>query len=121
MRAVVLSRSGGPTHSNCPTFPCRQSAPGSYALGFIQRPSNHINCQIRRGDYADLVPLPAIIGHDVPGVVEEARTDVTGFAADDRPTVHFLSVLDPVPNGTSSTSTLWPASRRTSIMLRRPA
>ncbi|WP_264004382.1 alcohol dehydrogenase catalytic domain-containing protein, partial [Mycolicibacterium sphagni] len=32
---------------------------------------NPLDYQIRRGDYADYVPLPAIIGHDISGVIEE--------------------------------------------------
>lgn len=40
---------------------------------------NPLDYQIRRGDYTDHVPLPAIIGHDVSGVVEERGTDVTEF------------------------------------------
>ena len=38
---------------------------------------------MRRGDYADLVPLPAITGHDVSGVVEEVGPGVTAFAPGD--------------------------------------
>lgn len=44
---------------------------------------NPLDCQIRRGDYADQVPLPAITGHDVSGVVEEVGSHVTEFRAGD--------------------------------------
>ena len=44
---------------------------------------NPLDTQIRRGDYADDVPLPAIIGHDVSGVVEEKGADVSEFEIGD--------------------------------------
>ncbi|MFC7556622.1 zinc-dependent alcohol dehydrogenase family protein [Pseudoroseomonas wenyumeiae] len=44
---------------------------------------NPLDCQIRRGDYTDYVPLPAIIGHDISGVVEEVGSDVTEFGIGD--------------------------------------
>jgi NADPH2:quinone reductase len=44
---------------------------------------NPLDYQIRRGDYLDLVPLPAITGHDVSGVVEEVGPGVTTFAPGD--------------------------------------
>ncbi|MBC8068925.1 MAG: zinc-binding dehydrogenase [Deltaproteobacteria bacterium] len=40
---------------------------------------NPLDLQIRRGDYADYVPLPAVIGHDISGVVEEKGADVSEF------------------------------------------
>lgn len=44
---------------------------------------NPLDCQIRRGDYADQVELPAIIGHDVSGVVDQIGSDVTEFSVGD--------------------------------------
>ncbi|MBB4865728.1 NADPH2:quinone reductase [Pseudomonas nitritireducens] len=44
---------------------------------------NPLDYQVRRGDYADLVPLPAITGHDISGVVEEVGPGVTAFAPGD--------------------------------------
>ncbi|MEG2803177.1 zinc-dependent alcohol dehydrogenase family protein [Stenotrophomonas sp.] len=44
---------------------------------------NPLDYQVRRGDYADLVPRPAITGHDVSGVVEAVGPGVTRFAPGD--------------------------------------
>src|SRR5690606_268471 len=44
---------------------------------------NPLDYQVRRGDYADLVPLPTITGHDVSGVVEEVGPGVTAFSPGD--------------------------------------
>lgn len=44
---------------------------------------NPLDYQIRRGDYVDYVPLPAIIGHDVSGVVEETGAEVREFQIGD--------------------------------------
>ncbi|WP_199171422.1 MULTISPECIES: zinc-dependent alcohol dehydrogenase family protein [Luteimonas] len=44
---------------------------------------NPLDYQIRRGDYAAYVPLPAIIGHDISGVIEEIGAEVTEFRVGD--------------------------------------
>lgn len=44
---------------------------------------NPLAYQIRRGDYPADVPLPAIIGHDVSGVVEETGAEVREFEVGD--------------------------------------
>ena len=44
---------------------------------------NPLDYQVRRGDYPDLVPLPAITGHDVSGVVEAVGAGVTAYAPGD--------------------------------------
>nr|WP_269806069.1 zinc-dependent alcohol dehydrogenase family protein [Pseudomonas asiatica] len=44
---------------------------------------NPLDYQVRRGDYHDLVQLPAITGHDVSGVVEAVGAGVTAFAPGD--------------------------------------
>jgi NADPH2:quinone reductase len=44
---------------------------------------NPLDYQVRRGDYRDLVPLPAITGHDVSGVVEAVGPGVTTFSPGD--------------------------------------
>lgn len=83
MKAVVLSRFGGADAFELldvllPPVGARQLRVRVHATAV-----NPLDYQIRRGDYADLVPLPSIIGHDVSGVVEETGADVTEFAAGD--------------------------------------
>ncbi|MBC3948591.1 zinc-dependent alcohol dehydrogenase family protein [Pseudomonas folii] len=83
MKAMMLIAFGGPD-----SFELRdvtKPAPGSgEVLVRIHATSiNPLDYQVRRGDYADLVSLPAISGHDVSGVVEEVGPGVTAFASGD--------------------------------------
>lgn len=44
---------------------------------------NPLDYQVRRGDYPGLVPLSAITGHDVSGVVEAVGPGGTSFVPSD--------------------------------------
>lgn len=83
MKAVVLTRFGGAEAFDLRDVPVPPVGPRQLRVRVHATAVNPLDYQIRRGDYADLVPLPAIIGHDVSGVVEEAGADVTEFAAGD--------------------------------------
>jgi NADPH2:quinone reductase len=83
MKAVVLTRFGKADAFETrdvavPTVGSRQVRVRVHATAV-----NPLDYQIRRGDYPDSVPLPAIIGHDVSGVVEEAGSHVTEFGVGD--------------------------------------
>lgn len=83
MKAAVLTRFGGPDvfeirDVQVPTVGSRQIRVRVHATAV-----NPLDYQIRRGDYTDYVPLPAIIGHDISGVVEELGSDVDEFAVGD--------------------------------------
>lgn len=83
MKAVVLTRFGGPDAFElrevaAPPVGARQVRVRVHATAI-----NPLDYQIRRGDYPDQVPLPAIIGHDISGVIEEVGSDVTEFGAGD--------------------------------------
>lgn len=83
---------------------------------------NPLDYQIRRGDYPDLVPLPAIIGHDVSGVVEETGASVSEFDIGDEVyyTPKIFAARVPTPSTMSRTSTWSLASRATSAISRPP-
>ena len=49
----------------------------------MRRRSTRSTTRSARGDYADQVALPAIIGHDVSGVVDQIGSDVTEFRIGD--------------------------------------
>lgn len=83
MKAIVLTRFGGPDVFDLRDVPAPPVGPRQLCVRVHATAVNPLDYQIRRGDYADLVPLPAIIGHDVSGVVEEAGAYVTEFAAGD--------------------------------------
>jgi NADPH:quinone reductase-like Zn-dependent oxidoreductase len=84
MKAVVLARFGGADafelrDVEVPRVGARQVRVRVHASAV-----NPLDYQIRRGDYADLVPLPAIIGHDVSGVIEQVGSDVREFGVGDQ-------------------------------------
>ena len=83
MKAQLLTSFGGPE-----SFELREVAKpvaqAGQVLVRVQATSiNPLDYQVRRGDYADLVPLPGITGHDVSGVVEEVGPGVTAFKPGD--------------------------------------
>lgn len=83
MKAIVLSKFGGfdafeLREVAVPDVGARQVRVRVHATAI-----NPLDYQIRRGDYADQVPLPAIIGHDVSGVIEELGSGVTDFEVGD--------------------------------------
>ena len=83
MKAVVLTRFGGRDAFELRDVPVPPVGPRQLRVRVHASAVNPLDYQIRRGDYADLVTLPAIIGHDVSGVVEETGADVTEFAGGD--------------------------------------
>lgn len=83
MKAAVLTRFGGPDAFELRDVPVAPVGPRQVRVRVHATAVNPLDYQIRRGDYADFVPLPAIIGHDVSGVVEEAGSHVTEFAVGD--------------------------------------
>lgn len=83
MKAIVLEKFGdydafALRDVSVPTVGSRQLRVRVHATAI-----NPLDYQIRRGDYVDYVPLPAIIGHDVSGVVEEKGSEVTEFEIGD--------------------------------------
>jgi len=83
MQAVVLSRFGGPDAFEFREAPVPDLGPRQVRVRVHATAVNPLDYQIRRGDYADYVPLPAIIGHDISGVVEEVGSGVDEFSLGD--------------------------------------
>ncbi|MCO8277527.1 zinc-dependent alcohol dehydrogenase family protein [Actinoplanes sp. TRM 88003] len=83
MKAVVLTRFGGVDAFELRDVPVAEVGPRQVRVRVHATAVNPLDFQIRRGDYADQVPLPAIIGHDISGVVEETGSHVTEFRAGD--------------------------------------
>jgi NADPH:quinone reductase-like Zn-dependent oxidoreductase len=83
MKAVVLTRFGGPDAFEPRQVPVPPTGPRQVRVRVYATALNPLDYQIRRGDYKDHVPLPAIIGHDISGVVEEVGSEVEEFAAGD--------------------------------------
>lgn len=83
MKAMVLEKFGGYDAFELRDVPVAAVRPRQVRVRVHATAINPLDYQIRRGDYVDYVPLPAIIGHDVSGVVEEKGSDVTGFEVGD--------------------------------------
>ncbi len=83
MKAAVLSQFGGADMFEIRDVPVPSVGPREARVRVHATSINPLDYQIRRGDYADHVPLPAITGHDVSGVIEEIGGDVTEFAVGD--------------------------------------
>lgn len=83
MKAIVLKSFGGPESFELCDVPKPEPLAGQVLVRVHATSINPLDCQVRRGDYASLTPLPAITGHDVSGVVEKAGPGVTAFSPGD--------------------------------------
>lgn len=83
MKAITLRSFGGPDVFELVDVPTPRPGDGQVLVRVHATSINPLDFQVRRGDYPDLVPLPAITGHDVSGVVEEIGAGVTAFAVGD--------------------------------------
>lgn len=83
MKAMVINSFGGPESFELRDVPKPVPQAGQLLVRVHATSVNPLDYQVRRGDYPDLVPLPAITGHDVSGVVEEVGPGVTSFAPGD--------------------------------------
>jgi NADPH2:quinone reductase len=83
MKALVLTAFGGPDAFELRDLPKPVPQAGQVLVRVQATAINPLDYQVRRGDYPDLVPLPAITGHDVSGVVEAVGPGVTAFAVGD--------------------------------------
>ncbi|WP_430474321.1 zinc-dependent alcohol dehydrogenase family protein [Thalassospira lucentensis] len=83
MKAQILKSFGGPESFELSDVPTPTPQAGQVLVRVHATSINPLDYQVRRGDYSDLVPLPAITGHDVSGVVESVGPGVTGFVPGD--------------------------------------
>ncbi len=83
MKAQILNAFGSPEAFRLVDVPKPVPQAGQVLVRVHATSVNPLDYQVRRGDYPDLVPLPAITGHDVSGVVEAVGPGVTGFSPGD--------------------------------------
>ena len=83
MKAMVLKSFGGLESFELSEVSKPEPRAGQVLVQVHATSINPLDYQVRRGDYADLVQLPAITGHDVSGVVEEVGPGVTTFSPGD--------------------------------------
>lgn len=83
MKALILKSFGGPQAFELCDVPKPVPQAGLVLVRVHATSINPLDFQVRRGDYPDLVQLPAITGHDVSGVVEAVGPGVTSFVPGD--------------------------------------
>lgn len=83
MKSMILKSFGGPDSFELNDVPKPVPQAGQVLVRVHATSINPLDYQVRRGDYPDLVPLPAITGHDVSGVVEAIGPGVSAFAPGD--------------------------------------
>jgi NADPH2:quinone reductase len=83
MKAMILKSFGGPDSFELSDVAKPVPQAGQVLVRVHATSINPLDYQVRRGDYPDLVPLPAITGHDVSGVVEAVGPGVSAFAPGD--------------------------------------
>lgn len=83
MKAMILKKFGGPDSFELQDVAIPEVDTGELLVRVIATAINPLDYQIRRGDYPEYVPLPAITGHDVSGVVEKVGPGVIGFKVGD--------------------------------------
>lgn len=83
MKAMTLNSFGGPDSFELVEVPKPAPQAGQVLVRVHATSINPLDYQVRRGDYRDYVPLPAITGHDVSGVVEAVGPGVTAFSVGD--------------------------------------
>jgi len=83
MKAAVLTALGGVDGLEIREVPKPHPKPYQVLVRVYATSVNPVDYQIRRGDYKDLVTLPAIIGVDISGVVEAVGELVTQFKIGD--------------------------------------
>lgn len=83
MKAAVLTKFGGSDAFEIRDVPVPSVGSREVRVRVHATAVNPLDYQIRRGDYADYVPLPAITGHDISGVIEEVGDGVSEFVVGD--------------------------------------
>ncbi|MCQ1776439.1 zinc-dependent alcohol dehydrogenase family protein [Neorhizobium galegae] len=83
MKAMTLNSFGGPDSFELSELPKPVPQAGQVLVRVHATSINPLDYQVRRGDYRDFVPLPAITGHDVSGVVDAVGPGVKMFSPGD--------------------------------------
>ncbi|MDR6772414.1 zinc-dependent alcohol dehydrogenase family protein [Azospirillum sp. BE72] len=108
MRAMVISRFGGPDVFELQDRPRPVAGPGELLVRVVASGTNPVDAKIRQAGRWAGIPFPAVLGYDVSGVVEEVGPGVTGFKAGDE--VFYTPEIFGNPNGSYAEYTVAAAS-----------
>jgi len=84
MRAIVLTRTGGPEALSCTTLPDPRPAQGEVLIDVQATALNYADLLQRRGTYGTPALLPSVLGIECSGTVAEIGPGVTGWTVGDR-------------------------------------
>ena len=84
MRAVVISRHGGPEVLAVRELPDPAVEPGRVRIEVRAAGINFADLMARSGLYPDAPPLPSVVGYEVAGIVESVGEGVESWAPGDR-------------------------------------
>lgn len=84
MKAVVITRHGGPEVLAVEERPEPQPGPGELRIEVRAAGINFADLMARGGTYPDAPPPPCVVGYEVAGIVESLGEGVEGFAVGDR-------------------------------------
>ena len=73
MRAVVITRTGGPRSWRSRSGPIPVAGPGQVRIEVAAAGVNFADTMARIGLYEDAPPLPAVVGYEVAGTVADGR------------------------------------------------
>lgn len=108
MRAMVISRFGGPDVFELQDRPRPVAGPCELLVRVVASGTNPVDAKIRQAGSWAGIPFPAVLGYDVSGVVEEVGPGVTGFKAGDE--VFYTPEIFGNPNGSYADYTVAAAS-----------
>ncbi|KAA2244051.1 zinc-dependent alcohol dehydrogenase family protein [Salinarimonas soli] len=83
MRAVVITRFGGPEVLELRELDRPRPGPGEVLVRVVASGTNPVDAKIRQAGSWAGIPFPAVLGYDVSGVVEEVGPGVSGFKLGD--------------------------------------
>lgn len=83
MRAMVLPQYGGPELFEPRDVEAPHAGPGEVRVKVFASAVNPVDAKIRANGYGTSQPLPAILGSDAAGVIDEVGGGVTEFKAGD--------------------------------------
>ena len=105
MRAVVITKHGGPGVLQVQERPTRRSAPGEVRIDVAAAGINFADVMARMGLYPDAPKTPCVVGYEVAGTILELGEGVEGLTPGQR-------VLAGTQFGGYASQVVVPASRR---------
>jgi NADPH2:quinone reductase len=115
MRAMVITRFGGPEVFELRQIERPQPGPGEVLVRVVASGTNPVDAKIRQAGSWAQIPFPAVLGYDVSGVVEEVGPGVTGLQVGDE--VFYTPEIFGNPHGSYAEFTMASAS----IVAKKPA